>query len=251
MNDGNVVMSKLLIIKTGCTIDSIQSDYGDFENWVQNGLGYSESEVQNVSVYLGESLPELNRITDISGVVITGSNAMVTDRENWSEITAAWLQQAIAANYPVLGICYGHQLIAHAMGGIVGYNPKGYEVGVIQIELAKEANNDVLFNNLKSPLFAYSVHAQTVIKLPENAVVLAQNERDNYQAFRLGEYCWGLQFHPEFNAEIMRRYIQAREISFSEHGYDIDQLLQNVMDCPDSQLVLRRFGDWVRQFRSK
>jgi GMP synthase (glutamine-hydrolysing) len=240
-------MSKILIIKTGGTIDSIKADYGDFEDWVRDGLGYSNAEVQTIAVYLGESLPELNRVNAISGIVITGSNAMVTDREHWSEKTAEWLRQAIEAHYPVLGICYGHQLIAHAMGGTVAYNPKGYEIGVIQIELMADAENDLLFNNLSSPLAAYSVHAQTVINLPKNALILAHNAHDNHQAFRIGQCCWGVQFHPEFNAEITRRYIHAREISFAEYGYSMEQLLQNVINCPESQQVLRRFGDSIRQ----
>ncbi|OUD11721.1 glutamine amidotransferase [Thioflexithrix psekupsensis] len=240
-------MLKMLIIKTGCTIDAIRTDYGDFEDWVRDGLGYADAEVQTVAVYLGESLPELNENNAISGIVITGSNAMVTDREIWSEKTAEWLRQAIEANYPVLGICYGHQLIAHAMGGRVDYNPKGYEIGVIQIELMAEAKNDLLFNHLSSSLMAYSVHAQTVIDLPNHAVILARNAHDNHQAFRIGQCCWGVQFHPEFNAEITRRYIHAREISFAEYGYSMEQLLRNVTDCPESQQVLRRFGEWVRQ----
>ncbi|MEZ4555438.1 MAG: gamma-glutamyl-gamma-aminobutyrate hydrolase family protein [Caldilineaceae bacterium] len=57
---------------------------------------------------------------------MTGSHSMVTDRAAWSERSADWLRAVVAAEWPVLGICFGHQLLAHAWGGVVG---PGIEMG--------------------------------------------------------------------------------------------------------------------------
>ena len=70
---------------------------------------------------------------------------MVTDREDWSEQTAAWIPRVIASGTPVLGIFYGHQLMAHAMGGVVGNFAAGVELGTVPVTLTDKADKDPLF----------------------------------------------------------------------------------------------------------
>lgn len=237
-------MSRLLIIKTGHTLDTAKSQHDDFEQWFQRGTGFQADETQVIAVYQGEPLPNLS--DDIAGVIVSGSSAMVSDRAKWSEDTAVWLRTAIQAQYPILGVCYGHQLIAHALGGVVDYNPRGYEAGLIQVTLTAEAANDALFSDFEHTLLAYSVHAQTVLQLPSEAVILANNARDLHQAFRIGDCCWGLQFHPEFNQDIMCHYLKARHDILVKHGYDVAQLLTQVRDCSINNQVLQKFGTLVR-----
>jgi GMP synthase (glutamine-hydrolysing) len=167
---------------------------------------------------------------------------MVTERAAWSERTADWLRTVIAAERPLLGICYGHQLIAHALGGEVAYNPRGYEAGTIQVHLHPEAATDPLLQGLPNPLPAHAVHAQTVLKLPSAAVCLSHSAQDQHQAFRVGACCWGVQFHPEFDSNIMRHYLQERSVVLQQHQQDPVALLANVTDCPHSVQVLRRFA---------
>src|SRR5690554_651004 len=105
-------MKPILIIKTGNTIESLPSSAGDFEDWITQGMALGEGEVRTVSVFTGEPLPPP---AEIGAAVITGSPAMVTDREDWSEYTADYFRRLMTEEVPVLGICYGHQLIAHAL----------------------------------------------------------------------------------------------------------------------------------------
>ena len=102
-------MSRVLVIKTGTTLPPLRAAQGDFEDWVISGLGVPIDRVLVVDVQTGAELPASR---DVAGVVITGSHAMVTDHEPWSERTAAWLREGVALHKPVLGICYGHQLLA-------------------------------------------------------------------------------------------------------------------------------------------
>ena len=76
----------------------------------------------------GDTLPPP---AQISGAVVTGSHAMVSHREPWSEATGAWLAQLVAHGTPLLGICFGHQLLAHALGGEAGNHPGGPEIGTV------------------------------------------------------------------------------------------------------------------------
>ena len=129
-------MSRPLIVKAGQTLPEIRALRGDFEDWIAAGMRLSRSEVGVVDVCAGESLPDP---ATPSCIVVTGSSSMVTDREPWSEQTAQWLRRAVEADAPILGICYGHQLLAHALGGVVGDNPQGREVGTVEVALRPEA----------------------------------------------------------------------------------------------------------------
>jgi hypothetical protein len=101
---------------------------------------------------------------------------MVSDYEDWSVSTASWLRAAIARDMPVLGICYGHQLLADALGGQVAYHPQGPEAGVVDVQLLPEAAQDPIFADLPPSFPAAVIHWQSVSTLPPGAVRLAAND---------------------------------------------------------------------------
>ncbi len=187
----------------------------------------------------GESLPNPE---ETAGVVITGSHAMVTDHHEWSENTTAWLQDAFAVHVPILGICYGHQLLAYALGGRVGDNPKGREVGTVEVYRTEEAAGDRLLREPETALKAQVSHSQTVLSLPPEATRLAYSDLDANQAFVFGGRVWGLQFHPEFDADIMRAYIQYNRDKLVREKRDPDTILMNCRETPESSSILRRFA---------
>ena len=114
-------MKPVLIIKTGDTLPDVSARRGDFDQWIRDGLALSEIPVDTVCVFRDEPLPSPK---SVSAVVVTGSSAMVSERDGWSERTAAWLADAVASGTWILGICFGHQLLAHSLGGRVGPNPR-------------------------------------------------------------------------------------------------------------------------------
>ena len=197
----------LLIVQTGSTLPRIRARFGDFPHWFRISLGLARAEVEVVRADLGEALP---RAGAHAGVIVTGSPAMVSERQRWSEEAAAWLRGAMDAEVPVLGVCYGHQLIAHALGGRVDYHPSGREIGTITIERLDAANDDALLADLPSRFAAHASHQQSVLELPRGATVLASSAHDPHHAVRYAPNAWGLQFHPEFSVEIMRGYLEAR-----------------------------------------
>ena len=149
------------------------------------------------------------------------------------------------AGVPVLGICYGHQLLAHALGGEVGDNPRGREFGTVDVSLEKITRDDPLLGALPRRIRVHVGHTQSVLRLPEGAVRLASNPWDINQAARFGPAAWGVQFHPEFDAEIIREYLEHYRGVLSAEGQDPDRLLSGVVDEPAGKLVLRKFAALV------
>ncbi|MCC5810773.1 MAG: glutamine amidotransferase [Ectothiorhodospiraceae bacterium] len=234
-------MMRLALLKTGSTYPAIRSEHGDFEQWFLRELPAGAA-VQVVNVAAGQD-PGAPAHWD--GVLVTGSPTMVTDREPWSERAAAWLARAVGQGVPVLGVCYGHHLLAHAMGGAAGYREQGRESGTFGVQLLPEAASDPLFGELPSGFPAHLTHAQSVLRLPPDAVLLARSDGEPHQAFRLGRHAWGVQFHPEFDATIMRAYLQQQASALAEEGQDPGALLAQVREAPEATGLLARFADYV------
>lgn len=230
--------SRFLIVQTGSTFPELRARRGDFPDWFRSGLGLSPAQVDIVRVDVGERLPAK---TAHAGVVITGSPAMVSERERWSEDAAAWLRAKIEDDVPILGVCYGHQLIAHALGGRVDYHPSGREIGTVAIERLPAADTDVLLAAAPTSFAAHASHQQSVLEPPRNAVTLARSAHDPHHAVRYAPKVWGLQFHPEFSVEIMRGYLRRRPPAPNGDCPAGCCMQRAHAPAPDARRLLRRF----------
>ncbi|KJV05604.1 glutamine amidotransferase, partial [Methylocucumis oryzae] len=164
-------MKPLLIVKTGSTYPAIQQQFGDFDDWLQSTCACEHVLYQ---VWLPELEPPPEP-TAFSGVIITGSPAMVTEQKDWMRSAAQWLLTVMERDIPVLGICFGHQLLAYALGGVVDYHPLGREIGTVSIALTDLSADDDLFATLPICFNAHVTHAQSVRVLPCGAKVLGGN----------------------------------------------------------------------------
>lgn len=236
-------MQRLWIIKTGTTFPETARQYGDFDKWTRDGLGMQARDAEVVDVQRDEPLPDPAECT---GVVITGAHEMVTDRLPWSLRVQRWIPQLLAADVPLLGICYGHQLLAQATGGRVGYHPAGREIGTVPVHLQPDRPADPLFDGVPPTVLAHVVHAQSVLQLPLGAVWLAWNEFEPHHAYRLGEHAWGVQFHPEYDSRIMKSYIRLLAEELSSAHRDVQEVLDSVQETPVARGILQRFAEYVR-----
>ena len=230
-------MAPLLILKTGQTLAPLRAQGEDFEDWIRRGLGCRDVIV--VDVAAGEALPPL---ASCRGIVVTGSPAMVTDRAPWSEHSADYLREAVERSVPVLGICYGHQLLAHALGGTVDYHPQGREIGTVDVRQTGAVPDDPLFARLPLSFPAHATHSQSVMTLPAGAVLLASSAHDAHHAFRVGDCAWGVQFHPEFDARVMASYIRERQDDLRAEGLNVEAILGRVRNTPEATGMLRDFA---------
>jgi GMP synthase (glutamine-hydrolysing) len=235
-------VKRIAIVKTGETLPQISAVRGDFDDWIADGLGLPREQLEVRRVDRGEPLPESG---SCAGVVVTGSSSMLTDREPWSERAGAWLAEQARAELPLLGICYGHQLLAQALGGRVGDNPRGREIGTVEIRVLPAGRDDPLLVGLGATFAAHATHVQSVLELPPGARHLAESDRDPHQVFAWGRRAWGVQFHPEFDAETMRGYLDGRREQLVREGLDADALRAGVREAPCGRRILRRFAERV------
>lgn len=232
-------MKPILIVQTGSAPDSIRARLGDFPHWFRLALGMHPHRLRVVRVDRDEALPPPRMC---AGAVITGSAAMVTERAPWSERTAGWIRDAMDVALPLVGVCYGHQLMAHALGGRVGWLPGGREIGTQRVELLAAAETDPLARALPSTFRAHTTHEQSVLEPPAGARVLARSERDPHQLLRYGEHAFSTQFHPEFSAAAMTAYIRRRAAKLREEGLDVSRLLHEVGPTPHARRLLDADG---------
>ena len=233
----------LWIIKTGNAPAPLRAAHGDFEDWIAQGLRAGlDGSALKIRTIDARSLPAWPAPGEIAGVVVTGSPAMVTDREAWSERTAQWLARLVQDGTPLLGICYGHQLLAHALGGEVAHHPAGIEVGSVAVRRLPAASDDALLGELPDEFAAHTVHEQSVRRLPAGAVPLAANAHEPHHAFRAGRRAWGVQFHPEFSQTVMDDYVRLFAPSLERGGADVPALQAGVTATPAANGLLARFA---------
>jgi GMP synthase (glutamine-hydrolysing) len=233
----------LLIVKLGDAHDHIRARLGDFDDWIAAGLRGGGAE--NITVCdprTGASLPDP---TEVAGIVITGSHSMVTHRDDWSVALMPWLARAVATETPTLGICFGHQILAQALGGEVDNHPDGVEIGSITIDRHTAGEGDELMGALPAQFEAQSVHWQSVRRLPPNAVLLAGTAYEPNHAYRIGRKAWGVQFHPEFSDEVLRSYLAGLGPTLAKEGKDARAITAALKPTPLAASLLPTFARLV------
>ena len=142
---------------------------------------------------------ELPQDTDFDGVVVTGSRSSVYYDEDWIDLLVDYVAGVHDAGVPLLGVCFGHQVIAAALGGDVATMGE-YEIGYREVEVATD---DPLFDGIGDSFTVFTTHSDTVVELPPGAELLAENDY-GVHAFRAGDAV-GVQFHPEYDPETAER----------------------------------------------
>jgi GMP synthase-like glutamine amidotransferase len=135
------------------------------------------------------------------GVIIMGGPMSANDDLPGLRDELALIERALGEHVPVLGICLGSQLIAKVLGAKV-YANEQLEIGWAPVWRTDAAADDALFGRMETPETFFHWHGET-FDLPSGAELLAYSEKCRHQAYRYGRRVYGIQFHPEVNAEMI------------------------------------------------
>ena len=138
--------------------------------------------------------------------IVLGGSMHVDEEEQhpWLREEKDWLSDLLESRAPVLGVCLGSQLLAQAAGARVGPLPAP-EIGWCEVELTGDSGAEPVLGSLPRSFEAFQWHSYGHA-LPDGAFALARSNT-GLQAFRLGETCWGVQFHPEVTEQQIERWI--------------------------------------------
>jgi GMP synthase (glutamine-hydrolysing) len=199
-------MKNILIIDCGETLDPVKSEFGHCVDWISDiAEDTCECKISVNEVYKGEKLTE----SQIDGVIITGSAESVYDELPWMLYLERKILEYDFKHIPILGICFGHQLIVKTFGGLVEKNSKGWEIGSSKIHLTEKGRKSDLFRDIPEKFIVYESHQDTATFIPANMSVLAENFFGN-QAVVCNNTTYGIQFHPEFSRDISQAYLNGR-----------------------------------------
>ncbi len=227
----------MAILKMGSTFGGgLSSRMGDFEDWVLQTLPETSRELFDVWSE-GMLFPDPK---SLKGLIITGSHSMVTHPSNWDKKAMHWVRWALDAGIPILGICYGHQMLAQILGGVVGFLPDGPEIGYERLKFLGDYEADPLFGLYPSHFDSFAFHYQTITRLPYSAKVLARSVREASHAVKYGENVWGVQYHPEFTRAIAQQYLIHESLEIERLGFDLRTLIQRAeLERPPDPLIPR------------
>jgi len=201
--------------------------------------------------YDGEPVP--TSVDGYDGLVVMGGAMGAHDDEKspWLPAVRELIRRASAADVPTLGICLGHQLCAVALGGEIEVNPKGRQLGLLDVGWTADAVDDELMGDLVGPRRAMHWNDDVVTRLPDGAVQLATADTGEVQAARHAPTVWGIQWHPEVDDELVAIWANEGGLTAAEKERLLDDLVRERRDLDEAWRPLaERFADLVASPRT-
>jgi GMP synthase-like glutamine amidotransferase len=225
------------ILETGVPPADLKDRFGSYGDMFRQLLG-AQYRYSHYDVRAGQYPESIDRHR---AYLITGSAAGVYDGDPWIASLKRFIQQA-SARVPLVGICFGHQLMAEAFGGRVIKSPKGWGIGLHSYEIRRRAS--WMSPDDSSTLSIPVSHQDQVVDLPEDAVVLAASEFTPYAVLEYPQRrAISFQGHPEFSPEYATALIDLRR--GTRYEPELADAAVASLQKPNDAL---RVAGWLRNF---
>ena len=190
-------MMKIGILETGLLREQLAQRFDPYPVMFNRFLNASGAGLETVafSVIRGEMPASIN---DCDGWLITGSRHGVYDKLDWMAPLEDFIRELAAAGMPLVGVCFGHQIIAEALGGEVVKSDKGWGVGLHQYRIEQTHS---WMESSPQAVEIYAFHQDQVVKCPASAQVFLSSEFCPFAGLSYGDSIISVQAHPEFEAD--------------------------------------------------
>ncbi len=180
-----------------------------------------------------------------NGVIVGGvGHIFISDNAPFQEPVLELIRYLLEQNIPTLGICFGAQLAALALGGTVERKPEMFEYGTYQMYLEDEAKNDLMFDGVPSPFNGQMGHKDSITELPEGAVRLTYSDACPNQAFYFpGKKFYVVQYHPELDEKGLKDRLAYYRDHYARDEKQYQELRDRITDSTDASKILERFID--------
>ena len=231
-------MAVLGLLETDVLYDDLLSDYQSYGYMFRTllsrfdrNLSYRHYEVQKLDF---PQSPD-----ECDAYLITGSKTGVYDNADWLAPLSRWIQMAHERKVPMIGICFGHQMLAHSLGGHAQKSDKGWGVGN---HMTKIDQRPLWLNDACEHFQLIYSHQDQVDTLPDSAHRLAGSDFCPNAAWYINDQVLSFQGHPEFTPEYFRRLLERRRENV---GDDLLDAALNTIEQPnDSETIAR----WLLEF---
>lgn len=230
---------KIGILETGEVADELKRKHGDYPSMFQRLLGAVDPELDYAVYHVTEDqLPAT--VNECDAWLVTGSRHGVYDPLPWIEPLKRFLKDAYQAGVPIVGICFGHQILAEALGGRATKSDKGWGLGVRSYRVRRRP---AWMSGEDSEFSLNALHQDQVVELPEDAEVLAGSEFCPYAVLAYRGNAMSMQPHPEFHPAYLRDLIEHRRGSALP-----DEVADAGLQTLDHPIQTRQAAEWIVNF---
>ena len=229
---------KIGILKCDSTSEHFRKEHGDYQDWYKSLFLSVEPflKFETYDVILGEYPKRLHE-NDV--YLISGSRYGANDGDKWIDVLEKFVLELKSQKHPLVGICFGHQMIAKALGGKTELSTKGWGVGVQKYQ--KIVTEPWLEPDIEQ-FSILSFHKDQVSKLPKDAVLIAENDFCPYSAYYIGEWLISFQGHPELTKDYIRALLFHRKNILGK------EVLKIGLESLEQQIQPQIIAKWILNF---
>lgn len=231
---------KIGILETGEVPELLSGRHGSYPQMFERLLRSADPQLE-FAVYhvMDGQLP--GSVSECDAWLVTGSRHGVYDPLPWIEPLKRFMASAYSKGVPIVGICFGHQILAEALGGRAEKSDKGWALGVQRYNVHRKPS---WMTGVDGEFYLNALHQDQVIRLPEDAEVIAGSEFCPYAVLAYRGNAISIQPHPEFEPDYLRELIEMRRSSRVIPEADADSALKTIGAPIHTEQVAR----WIVQF---